>query len=67
MDHVSLAYRVRVKDKAGETVAGKIDLSKQEQQWVFVPAQPWKRDSYRLVVDPVLEDVAGNRMTGLFD
>jgi len=67
IDHVSLAYRVRVKDKAGETVAGNISLSKHEQQWVFVPAQPWKKDSYRLMVDPVLEDVAGNRTTGLFD
>lgn len=67
MDHVSLAYRLRVKDGAGETVAGRIALSNQEQQWIFVPDQPWQIKPYHLMVDPVLEDVAGNRLTGLFD
>ncbi len=67
MDHVSLAYRIRVKDRTGQTVAGSIELSKQEQQWIFIPDYPWNQSPYQLVIDPVLEDVAGNRITGLFD
>jgi len=67
MDHISLAYRIRVKNGFGQTVAGSIDLAKQEQQWIFIPDQPWNQSTYQLVVDPILEDVAGNRITGLFD
>lgn len=67
MDHVSLAYRIRVKDEVGNTVAGSIALSKHEQQWIFTPEQLWESSQYQVVVDPVLEDVAGNRLTGLFD
>lgn len=67
MDHVSLAYRIRVKDVSGQSVPGRLDLAKHEQRWIFKPAQPWSQGPYHLNVDPVLEDVAGNRLTGLFD
>lgn len=67
MDHVSLAYRIRIKDEDGENVAGNIALSEQEKKWLFVPEQAWRQSSYQLIVAPVLEDVAGNRITGLFD
>ncbi|USD36093.1 hypothetical protein [Ferrimonas sp. SCSIO 43195] len=67
MDHVSLAYRIRLKDDDGNTVPGRIELAKQEQQWLFFPASPWGQRAYQLAVEPVLEDVAGNRIAGLFD
>lgn len=67
MDHVSLAYRIRVTDSEGQTVVGKIELAQQEQQWMFIPDHPWNQNLYQVVVDPRLEDVAGNRLTGLFD
>lgn len=67
MDHVSMAYRIRVKDVSGQVVAGSLELAMQEQQWIFTPEQPWNQSPYQLQVDPVLEDVAGNRTTGLFD
>ena len=67
MDHLSLAYRMRVKDHSGATVPGRIKLSKQEQQWLFIPDHPWGNRGYQLMVDPVLEDVVGNRLSGLFD
>lgn len=67
MDHVSLAYRIRVKDTSGQSVPGRLDLAKHEQRWVFRPKEPWDQGPYQLTVDAVLEDVAGNRLTGLFD
>lgn len=68
IDHVSLAYRIRVKDSNNKSVAGSIDLGTHEQQWIFSPAKSWQKDAqYKIVVDPVLEDIAGNRITGLFD
>ncbi|MGI9404803.1 MAG: Ig-like domain-containing protein [Hyphomicrobiaceae bacterium] len=67
LDHVSLAYGLRVKDDAGRTVRGRIDLADNEARWIFTPDQAWQNQQYRIVVDPVLEDIAGNRLTGTFE
>ncbi|MEM7664070.1 MAG: hypothetical protein AAF292_17650 [Pseudomonadota bacterium] len=66
-DHVSLAYRVRVQTHSGDQVAGRIKVSAGETEWHFTPSAPWQNAEYSLVVDPLLEDVAGNRLNGLFD
>ncbi|MEM8960926.1 MAG: hypothetical protein AAGD38_05570 [Acidobacteriota bacterium] len=66
-DHVSLAYRIRVEGPDGEVVAGAIDLADHESQWRFTPKAAWRAVSYRLVIDPTLEDLAGNRPGRLFD
>lgn len=68
IDHTSLAFRIRVKTNKGEPVAGSISLANEERQWIFTPKRVWQTgESYALFVDPVLEDIAGNRPTGLFD
>ena len=66
-DHVSLAYRIRVKTDQGEPVAGAIQLSHNESEWRFTPRTPWTESLYVVRVDPALEDLAGNRFAGLFD
>ncbi|MEM1428977.1 MAG: hypothetical protein AAGG09_05935 [Pseudomonadota bacterium] len=66
-DHLSLVYRVRVLDRAGQPVAGRIELSEGESVWIFTPAQPWPHEVHRISVDPRLEDLAGNRPGVLFD
>ena len=66
-DHVSLAYRIRVKDDKGKIVTGRIELAKAESVWVFHPKLPWELSEYTITVDPLLEDLAGNRLTGLFE
>ena len=66
-DHVSLAYRLRVRNSFGEVVAGSIRLSSSETKWVFTPRSKWSENSYAVVVDPILEDLAGNRLGRLFD
>ncbi len=53
-DHVSLAYRLRVKDSNGNIVKGRIDLANNEQKWLFVPNQIWQGEDYTLVIDPTL-------------
>jgi hypothetical protein len=35
--------------------------------WYFVPARPWDGDTYTVVVNPALEDLAGNTPAYLFD
>ncbi|MEL7446950.1 MAG: hypothetical protein AAGK02_14260, partial [Pseudomonadota bacterium] len=66
-DHVSLAYRLRVRTYEGQAVAGSIELSADETEWHFTPRSPWSADPYVVRVNPALEDLAGNRLAGLFD
>lgn len=35
--------------------------------WSLIPDQPWQAGSYSLIVDPELEDVAGNTIAASFD
>ncbi len=66
-DHLSLAYRIRVKDAEGSSVRGTLRLGDQEREWVFTPQKPWAKAPHQLEVNTTLEDIAGNRLTGLFD
>ncbi len=38
-----------------------------ERSWRLVPAEPWQAGPYELVVDGILEDLAGNSLTRVFD
>jgi hypothetical protein len=38
-----------------------------EIRWEFVPREEWQRGPYMLKVDPILEDVAGNRIGRAFE
>jgi hypothetical protein len=66
-DHLSLAYRLRVLDAAGNPVRGRIDLGAGERLWHFTPVDAWPDAPHRLVIDERLEDLAGNRPGALFD
>ncbi len=66
-DHLSMVYRVRVLDAAGNTVPGRIDLGTDERVWRFTPVSPWPDAPHRLSIDARLEDLAGNRPGLLFD
>jgi len=48
-------------------VSGSVVVDRQETQWRFTPREPWKSGDYQLIVDAVLEDVAGNRINRAFD
>jgi hypothetical protein len=58
---------IAVADADGRRVAGRAELSDDESQWHFVPAQPWRAGRYTLRVHPALEDVAGNRVCAAFE
>ncbi|MEO0668781.1 MAG: hypothetical protein AAFZ99_12795 [Pseudomonadota bacterium] len=66
-DHLSMAFRLRVLDKDGNTVPGTIALGPAEELWEFTPRLPWTAYRYTLAIDERLEDLAGNRPGGLFD
>ncbi len=67
LDHTSLAFHVRVLDKHGVAVRGRIRLSQNEQRWSFTPQSSWRSGPYWLRVAAELEDLAGNRSGGLFE
>jgi hypothetical protein len=66
LDHGLVARCLRVVSAAG-AVVGSIEVGPGERSWTFTPAVPWRDAPHRLVVDPVLEDVAGNSVLRVFD
>jgi hypothetical protein len=66
LDHGLAARCLQVVGSAGP-VGGAIEVGPEERSWTFAPAVPWLDAPYRLVVDPALEDVAGNSVRRLFD
>jgi hypothetical protein len=67
LDHLSLAYRLRVIGPDGKPVPGRIGLDASETRWLFTPRAPWPALAHQLAIDPMLEDLAGNRPGVLFD
>ncbi len=66
LDHGLVARCLHVVSAAGR-VGGWTTVGHHERSWAFTPASPWLDVPYRLVVDPVLEDVAGNSVQRVFD
>lgn len=67
LDQALLKRHLRV-FRNDQQLDGRIEVGKDERQWVFTPAQAWDIDSsYLLRVNPRLEDQAGNTPLRLFD
>jgi hypothetical protein len=67
LDRALLDRTLKVKGSGKATVSGKITVSDAERQWEFRPAHAWNAGSYELIVDTVLEDLAGNRIGRPFE
>ena len=51
----------------GRRVEGTAAIGAEERSWRLTPDIAWARGSHQLVVDPVLEDLAGNSVGRVFD
>src|SRR5262249_39363820 len=60
LDHGLLQRAIGVERGAAQPVPGDISIGRAELQWLFVPREAWKAGEHRLVILPILEDVAGN-------
>jgi hypothetical protein len=67
LDHGLLARCLRVTGPGGQSVDGTARTGHEERSWQLVPARPWAPGAHQLVVDPVLEDLAGNSVSRVFD
>lgn len=67
MDYGLLHSAIVVVDADEQPVAGEISVAEEESLWQFVPHQPWAKGEYRLLINPWLEDLAGNNLRRKFD
>jgi hypothetical protein len=67
LDHGLLARCLRVSGPGGQLVEGAAQAGHGEESWQLVPRLPWTSGAHQLIVDPVLEDLAGNSVSRVFD
>jgi Bacterial Ig-like domain len=60
MDHALLHRAIVVRDAGGAEVDGDGSVSDEERTWQFRPTKNWPAGNYRVEVDTILEDRAGN-------
>jgi hypothetical protein len=67
LDHGLLQRAVGVATSTGAAVDGTIVIDERERVWRFTPGTVWRTGEYQLVVLPILEDPAGNRVGRAFE
>ncbi len=67
LDRALLGSTITIVDGEGRAVRGETTVGGGERVVTFAPAADWKPGEYRLVVDPRLEDVCGNRVGEAFE
>ncbi len=67
LDHGLIGRCLHVIGPDGRPVAGTVEIGPRERSWRLVPRNGWAYGSHQLAVDPVLEDVAGNSVSRVFD
>lgn len=67
MDHAILLRSLTVIGPDGREVPGISEVTAAEKAWSFRPKAAWAAGEYKLRVDPILEDVCGNRVGRPFE
>jgi hypothetical protein len=67
LDHAMLQRVLAVTDSAGKLVGGMVTIDQEETRWRFSPHDAWQPGAYRLGVETVLEDRAGNSIGRPFE
>jgi hypothetical protein len=67
LDHGLLARSLHVSGPGSQLVDGTPQIGPGEQSWQLAPRRTWASGPHQLIVDPVLEDLAGNSVSRVFD
>ena len=67
LDQALLKHTLWVHDPAGVPLNGRGTVASGERCWRFEPQPPWAEGRHLVVVDPRLEDLAGNCLIRVFD
>jgi hypothetical protein len=67
LDHALLQRCLTVVDAETGRLSGRVGVAAGERSWEFTPFVEWRDARYALVVDTMLEDLAGNSVARVFD
>ncbi|SEI38933.1 hypothetical protein SAMN05216327_101150 [Dyadobacter sp. SG02] len=67
LDHSLLAEVFAIQDNTGAKIPGRWETGPFEKHCSFIPDENWKSGSYQLLIEPRLEDLAGNNLVRPFD
>jgi hypothetical protein len=67
LDHELITACLRVTGPDRSSVKGTVRVAQGELSWTLNPSRPWDLGLHRLCVDPILEDLAGNSLSRVFD
>lgn len=67
LDHELAQESIGIHGSNGKPIPGDWELNKWGTTLRFTPSRIWKKGNYEIVVNPKLEDFAGNNLNRLFD
>ena len=67
LDHGLIERCLWVVDAAGKRLAGRTSVLPGEREWRFEPQARWALGRHAVMVDPRIEDLAGNSVARVFD
>jgi hypothetical protein len=67
LDHGLLGRCLHVLDPDNRRIDGTSAIGPNDRSWRLTPRAPWVSGPHQLLVDPVLEDLAGNSVRRVFD
>lgn len=67
LDWALLHNSIGVTDEAGHVTDGMVEIAEGEREWRFTPRTEWKAGGHVVVINPLLEDLAGNNLDRAFE
>ncbi len=67
LDYVLAQETITLQNSEGTMVKGDWKVDETGKRIRFIPATPWLQGSYTVIVEAILEDLAGNNLNRLFD
>lgn len=67
LDHGLLTRCLLLTGPRGDLIRGASRIGTGERSWQLAPRQAWASGPHQLIVDPALEDLAGNSVSRVFD
>jgi hypothetical protein len=67
LDYAQLRRGIIVASERDERIGGRVNITKGETQWQFIPDAPWRAGLHSVSVSPCLEDICGNTPYAAFD
>ncbi len=67
LDQALLLRSLKVFTLSGDDISGTVMVTRQENEWQFVPKSNWKVGKYQILIDERLEDLAGKSVRQSFE